>query len=91
MRELREANKSHIIIYDLGRGTFEASFSSIGHGVFEVLANAAVEDKKTGTDASKDDRTLGKLKPEVQKANHTLSFRMSPKLEIDSRGGSDFS
>lgn len=39
MRELREANKSHIIIYDLGRGTFEASFSSIGHGVFEVLAN----------------------------------------------------
>ncbi|KAF8310775.1 heat shock protein 70 [Clavulina sp. PMI_390] len=47
---------------------------------------------KTGTDVSSNQRALGKLKREVEKAKRTLSSQMSTKLEIESfENGNDFS
>ncbi|KDN46749.1 hypothetical protein RSAG8_04129, partial [Rhizoctonia solani AG-8 WAC10335] len=48
--------------------------------------------KKTGTDVSKNQRAVSKLKKEVEKAKRTLSSQMSTKLEIESfENGNDFS
>ncbi|KAF8598351.1 HSP70-domain-containing protein [Ceratobasidium sp. AG-I] len=48
--------------------------------------------KKTGTDVSKNQRAMSKLKKEVKKAKRTLSSQMSTKLEIESfENGNDFS
>ncbi|KIL58290.1 hypothetical protein M378DRAFT_170815 [Amanita muscaria Koide BX008] len=48
--------------------------------------------KKTGTDASKNLRALGKLKKEVEKAKRTLSSQQSVRIEIESfEDGNDFS
>ncbi|QRV76995.1 heat shock protein HSP70 family protein [Ceratobasidium sp. AG-Ba] len=48
--------------------------------------------KKTGTDVSKNQRAMSKLKKEVEKAKRTLSSQMSTKLEIESfKNGNDFS
>ncbi|QRW13851.1 heat shock protein HSP70 family protein [Ceratobasidium sp. AG-Ba] len=48
--------------------------------------------KKTGTDVSKNQRAMSKLKKEVEKAKRTLSSQMSTKLEIESfENGNDFS
>ena len=48
--------------------------------------------KKTGTDASKNLRALGKLKREVEKAKRTLSSQQSTRVEIESfEDGNDFS
>ncbi|CAE6421930.1 unnamed protein product [Rhizoctonia solani] len=48
--------------------------------------------KKTGTDVTKNQRALSKLKKEVEKAKRTLSSQMSTKLEIESfENGNDFS
>jgi heat shock protein 5 len=47
---------------------------------------------KTGTDVSTNQRALGKLKREVEKAKRTLSSQMSTKLEIESfENGNDLS
>ncbi|KAB5591765.1 glucose-regulated protein [Ceratobasidium theobromae] len=48
--------------------------------------------KKTGTDVSKNQKAVSKLKKEVEKAKRTLSSQMSTKLEIESfENGNDFS
>ncbi|KAJ7058111.1 heat shock protein 70 family [Mycena amicta] len=48
--------------------------------------------KKTGTDVSKNQRALGKLKREVEKAKRTLSSQQSTRVEIESfEDGNDFS
>ncbi|KAK1229218.1 ATPase with role in protein import into the ER [Marasmius sp. AFHP31] len=48
--------------------------------------------KKTGTDVSKNQRAMGKLKKEVEKAKRTLSTQQSTKIEIESfENGNDFS
>jgi heat shock protein 5 len=48
--------------------------------------------KKTGTNVSKNQRAMSKLKKEVEKAKRTLSSQMSTKLEIKSfENGNDFS
>ncbi|KAJ9114174.1 hypothetical protein QFC20_001690 [Naganishia adeliensis] len=47
---------------------------------------------KTGTDVSKNNRALGKLKREVEKAKRTLSLQMSTRIEIEAfENGNDFS
>ncbi|KAI5452986.1 ATPase with role in protein import into the ER [Naganishia albida] len=47
---------------------------------------------KTGTDVSKNNRALGKLKREVEKAKRTLSSQMSTRIEIEAfENGNDFS
>ncbi|KDN34097.1 hypothetical protein RSAG8_12814, partial [Rhizoctonia solani AG-8 WAC10335] len=106
----KKGGETHIIVYDLGGGTFDVSLLSIGDGVFEVLATAGDthlggedfdnrvidhfirEYKKTGTDVSKNQCAVSKLKREVEKAKRTLSSQMSTKLEIESfENGNDFS
>ncbi|EKG12768.1 Heat shock protein Hsp70 [Macrophomina phaseolina MS6] len=48
--------------------------------------------KKHGVDISKNPKTMGKLKREVEKAKRTLSSQMSTKIEIESfHDGNDFS
>lgn len=48
--------------------------------------------KKTDIDVSKNNRAMGKLKREVEKAKRTLSSQMSTKIEIEAfEGGNDFS
>ncbi|KAF9911700.1 ATPase with role in protein import into the ER [Lobosporangium transversale] len=48
--------------------------------------------KKNGKDITKDLKTMGKLKREVEKAKRTLSSQMSVRIEIDSfHEGNDFS
>ncbi|KAL7420720.1 ATPase with role in protein import into the ER [Cryptotrichosporon argae] len=48
--------------------------------------------RKTDTDVSKNNRAMGKLKREVEKAKRTLSSQMSTKIEIESfENGNDFS
>ena len=48
--------------------------------------------RKSDVDVSKNQRAMGKLKREVEKAKRTLSNQMSTKIEIESfEGGNDFS
>lgn len=48
--------------------------------------------KKAGTDITKNPKTMGKLKREVEKAKRTLSSQMSTKIEIEAfHEGQDFS
>lgn len=49
-------------------------------------------EKKTGTDASKNQRAMGKLKKAVENAKRILSSQQSTKIEIESfENGNDFS
>lgn len=51
-----------------------------------------VYNKKEGTDIAKDQKTMGKLKREVEKAKRTLSSAQSTRIEIESfHKGKDFS
>ncbi|GLB37295.1 putative heat shock protein 70 family protein [Lyophyllum shimeji] len=51
-----------------------------------------VYQSKTGTDVSKNQRTMGKLKKAVESAKRTLSTQQSTRIEIESfEGGNDFS
>lgn len=48
--------------------------------------------KKNDVDITKDLKTMGKLKREVEKAKRTLSSQMSTRIEIESfHSGNDFS
>lgn len=48
--------------------------------------------KKNNVDITKDLKTMGKLKREVEKAKRTLSSQMSTRIEIESfHSGNDFS
>ncbi|CAD6584548.1 MAG: ATPase with role in protein import into the ER [Tremellales sp. Tagirdzhanova-0007] len=48
--------------------------------------------RKSDVDVSKNNRAMGKLKREVEKAKRTLSSQMSTKIEIEAfEGGNDFS
>lgn len=107
----KTGEERHIIVYDLGGGTFDVSLLTIDDGVFEVLATAGdthlggedfdqrvishfvkLYNKKHDVDITKDLKTLGKLKREVEKAKRTLSSQMSTRIEIESfYQGNDFS
>ena len=107
----KKGTERHIIVYDLGGGTFDVSLLSIEEGVFEVQATAGDthlggEDfdqrvithlakqynKKNSVDITKDLKTMGKLKREVEKAKRTLSSQMSTRIEIEAfHAGNDFS
>jgi heat shock protein 5 len=48
--------------------------------------------RKADVDVSKNNRAMGKLKREVEKAKRTLSSQMSTKIDIEAfEGGNDFS
>lgn len=107
----KTGEERHIIVYDLGGGTFDVSLLTIDDGVFEVLATAGdthlggedfdqrvishfvkLYNKKHDVDITKDLKTMGKLKREVEKAKRTLSSQMSTRIEIESfHQGNDFS
>lgn len=107
----KTGEERHIIVYDLGGGTFDVSLLTIDEGVFEVLATAGdthlggedfdqrvishfvkLYNKKHDVDITKDLKTMGKLKREVEKAKRTLSSQMSTRIEIESfHQGNDFS
>ena len=107
----KTGDERHIIVYDLGGGTFDVSLLTIDDGVFEVLATAGdthlggedfdqrvisyfvkLYNKKHDVDITKDLKTMGKLKREVEKAKRTLSSQMSTRIEIESfHQGNDFS
>ncbi|EPY50849.1 heat shock protein BiP [Schizosaccharomyces cryophilus OY26] len=107
----RTDGEKHIIVYDLGGGTFDVSLLSIDNGVFEVLATsgdthlggedfdnkvinylARLYNRKNNVDVTKDAKSMGKLKREVEKAKRTLSSQKSARIEIDSfYDGKDFS
>lgn len=107
----KTGEERHIIVYDLGGGTFDVSLLTIDEGVFEVLATAGdthlggedfdqrvishfvkLYNKKHNVDITKDLKTMGKLKREVEKAKRTLSSQMSTRIEIESfHQGNDFS
>lgn len=107
----KSGEERHIIVYDLGGGTFDVSLLTIDEGVFEVLATAGdthlggedfdqrvishfvkLYNKKHDVDITKDLKTMGKLKREVEKAKRTLSSQMSTRIEIESfHQGNDFS
>ncbi|KIM71661.1 hypothetical protein PILCRDRAFT_16844 [Piloderma croceum F 1598] len=71
----KKGGEYQIIVYDLGRlGAFNGSLLSIDSGVFE----------KTGTDVTKNQRALRKLKREVEKAKRTLSSQQSTRIKIES-------
>ncbi|KAF8813684.1 heat shock protein 70 [Phlegmacium glaucopus] len=58
--------------------------------VIDYLVDAY--NKKTGTDVSRNERAMGKLKKAVELAKRTLSVQQSTKIEIESfENGNDFS
>ncbi|CUA75463.1 78 kDa glucose-regulated protein homolog [Rhizoctonia solani] len=103
----KKGGETQIIVYDLGGGTFDVSIDDgvfevlatagdthLGGGDFD---NRVIEHfvrkykKKTGTDVTKNQCALSKLK-EVEKAKHILSSQVSTKLEIESfENGNNFS
>ncbi|KAK4705688.1 hypothetical protein P7C70_g510, partial [Phenoliferia sp. Uapishka_3] len=98
------SEERHVIVFDLGGGTFDVSLLTIDDGVFEVRATAGDthlggEDfdnrvidhfvklwkrKHNGEDITRNLRTMGKLKREVESAKRTLSSQQSAKIEIES-------
>ena len=96
-----DKGEQHIIVYDLGGGTFDVSLLSIDSGIFEVLATAG--DTHLGgedfdqriinsVDVTKDLKAMGKLKREAEKAKRTLSSQMTTRIEIEAfHEGKDFS
>ncbi|KAL2113258.1 hypothetical protein VUR80DRAFT_4783 [Thermomyces stellatus] len=106
-----DGGERHIIVYDLGGGTFDVSLLSIDQGVFEVLSTAGdthlggedfdqrvinhfakAFNKKHNVDITKNQKTMGKLKREVEKLKRSLSSQMSARIEIEAFfEGNDFS
>ena len=87
-----KGGEKHIMVYDLGGGTFDVSILAIDGGAFEVLSTSGDthlggEDfdqrvieyflkqykKKTGKDASKNKRSIQKLRREVRQKNTLIS------------------
>ncbi|KIM78732.1 glycosyltransferase family 2 protein [Piloderma croceum F 1598] len=84
----KKGGESQIIVYNLGRGTFNVSLLSIDNGVFGMLATA--DTHLGGEDFDSD--YLESLKCEVEKAKRMLSGQQSTHIEIESfEDGNDFS
>ncbi|KAL8110231.1 hypothetical protein AgCh_026083 [Apium graveolens] len=76
----KKGGEKNILVFDLGGGIFDVSILTIDNGVFE---------KK---DISKDNRALGKLRREAERAKRALSSQHQIRVEIESLfDGTDFS
>eukprot|EP00984_Skeletonema_dohrnii_P025910 scaffold15130_cov127-Skeletonema_dohrnii-CCMP3373.AAC.10 len=87
----------HVLVYDLGGGTFDVTAMAIEDGVFEVKGTAG-DTHLGGEDfdqrvmqyyikkmakSSTDKRALQKLRKEVERAKRALSSQQQVRLEID--------
>ncbi|KVH89984.1 Heat shock protein 70, conserved site-containing protein [Cynara cardunculus var. scolymus] len=85
----KKSGEKNILVFDLGGGTFDVSILTIDNGVFEVLATNG--DTHLG-DISKDNRAIGKLRREAERAKRALSSQHQIRVEIESLfDGTDFS
>ncbi|KAI8549419.1 hypothetical protein RHMOL_Rhmol06G0023500 [Rhododendron molle] len=103
----KKGGEKNILVFDLGGGTFDVSILTIDNGVFEVLdTHLGGEDfdqrimeyfiklikKKHEKDISKDNRALGILRRECERAKRALSSQHQVRVEIESLfDGTDFS
>ncbi|CAZ84543.1 unnamed protein product [Tuber melanosporum] len=87
----------HVLIFDLGGGTFDVSLLHIQGGVFTDFDTALLDHfkaefkRKTQLDISDDPRALRRLRSACERAKRTLSSVTQTTVEIDSlSGGQDF-
>uniref|UniRef100_A0A915CQD2 Heat shock protein 70 n=1 Tax=Ditylenchus dipsaci TaxID=166011 RepID=A0A915CQD2_9BILA len=84
----QKLGEQNVLVFDLGGGTFDVSLLTIDSGVFEVLATNGDTHlglkRRNGKDLRLDDRSIQKLRREVEKAKRILSTQQQVKLEIDS-------
>ncbi|KAK2981759.1 hypothetical protein RJ640_006011, partial [Escallonia rubra] len=97
-------SESNILVFDLGGGTFDVSILTIESGVFEVRSTSGdthlggedfdhrLIQKKYNKNISKDNKALGKLRKECERAKRALSNQHQVRVEIEALfEGIDFS
>ncbi|KAK9266534.1 hypothetical protein L1049_021546 [Liquidambar formosana] len=85
----KKGGEKNILVFDLGGGTFDVS-EDFDHRVVDYFIKLIK--KKHGKDISKDNKALGKLRRECERAKRALSSQHQVRVEIESLyDGMDFS
>ncbi|TPP61164.1 Constitutive heat shock protein 70 [Fasciola gigantica] len=82
-------SERHVLIFDLGGGTFDVSILTIEDGIFEVKSTAGDTHlgefkRKHKKDISDNKRAVRRLRTACERAKRTLSSSAQANLEIDS-------
>ncbi|PPD79398.1 hypothetical protein GOBAR_DD23668 [Gossypium barbadense] len=86
-----KSGEKNVLIFDLGRGTFDVSLLTIEEGIFEVKATAGdthlggedFDNRKHKKDISSNARALRRLRTTCERAKRTLSSTAQTAIEID--------